>query len=498
MTSDNAQASAAIYLRISSDPTGQQLGVTRQRQDCEALCAAKGWTPVEYLDNDVSASSGKRRPAYERMLTDVRDGRIAAVVAWDLDRLHRRPIELESFMALADERHLALATVSGDIDLSTAQGRLTARLKGSVAAHEIEHKRARQLRAAQQKAERGEPQWRNAFGYLPDGSHTPDPATAPLVKRVYAHVLAGGSISDGARMLNTEGGLPASGNPWTASTLSLFLRKPRNAGLRAHSGEIIGQGTWAGLVDESTWRATQAVLNAPGRAPRPKSVRQHLLTGLLKCGNPANRHTGEPCDGYLSGSWVMLHPTGRKPGRRKAGEPLEPATGQMGHRIAYACKSCRGCSARAEFIEPIVKESVAQRLARADAIDLLKAEVHDAEQAEGIRQDLATLYGELELVGIERGQRLLTGPQAKIATDIIEADIAKLEARQQDQEMLRVFDGIPLGTPEAVEAVAELTPDRFRAVLRTLGTVTIMACGKGHRPADGQRFDRERVHVDFR
>ena len=133
---------AAIYLRISSDPSGQQLGVTRQREDCAKLCADKGWTPVEYVDNDTSASNGKRRPAYETMLADIRDGRIGAVVAWDLDRLHRRPIELESFMALADEKHLALATVSGDVDLSTAQGRLVARLKGSVAAHEIEHKKA--------------------------------------------------------------------------------------------------------------------------------------------------------------------------------------------------------------------------------------------------------------------------------------------------------------------------------------------------------------------
>ena len=33
-------------------------------------------------------------------------------------------------MALADEKHLALATVSGDVDLCTAQGRLVARLKG--------------------------------------------------------------------------------------------------------------------------------------------------------------------------------------------------------------------------------------------------------------------------------------------------------------------------------------------------------------------------------
>ncbi len=480
-----------MYLRISSDPTGQRLGVARQRQDCEALCAAKGWTPVEYLDNDVSASSAKPRPAYQRMLTDIAEGRIGAVVAWDLDRLHRRPVELETFMALADERHLALATVSGDVDLSTAQGRLTARLKGSVAAHEIEHKRARQLRAAQQKAQRGEPQWRNAFGYSPDGSRQPDPATAPLVKRVYAHVLAGGSISDGARMLNAEGGIPASGKPWTASTLSLFLRKPRNAGLRSHHGSIVGPGTWPALVDESTWRATQAVLNAPGRAPGRKSVRKHLLTGVLLCGR-------DGCDGYLHGQWVMLHPTGRKPGRRKAGVPLGPATGEVGHRITYTCKKCRKCSVRAELVEPIVKESVAQRLARADAVDLLKAQEHDAEHAERIRAELNTLYGEIEAIGIERGQRLLTGQQAKIATDLVMADIAKLEAQQQDQDMLRVFDGIPLGAHEAADAVADLSPDRFRAVLGVLGTVTVAPVGKGHRPANGVRFDRERVHIDFR
>jgi DNA invertase Pin-like site-specific DNA recombinase len=87
------------------------------------------------------------------------------VVVWDLDRLHRRPIELEAFMALADEKHLALPTVSDDVDLSTAQGRLVARLKGSVAAHEGEHRRAPQFRATRQLAERGVPNWHKAFGY---------------------------------------------------------------------------------------------------------------------------------------------------------------------------------------------------------------------------------------------------------------------------------------------------------------------------------------------
>jgi hypothetical protein len=141
---------AAVYLRISSDPSGQALGVARQREDCVALCAAKGWTPVEYVDNDVSASSGKKRPGYERMLTDIRDGRIGAVVAWDLDRLHRRPIELEAFMDLADAHRLALATVSGDVDPSICRPRRAASPPGlRVRWHAMRSNTSRTGRSAQ-------------------------------------------------------------------------------------------------------------------------------------------------------------------------------------------------------------------------------------------------------------------------------------------------------------------------------------------------------------
>jgi DNA invertase Pin-like site-specific DNA recombinase len=458
---------AAVYLRISSDPSGQQLGVTRQREDCQKLCKAKGWTPVEYMDNDTSASNGKPRPAYEEMLADIREGRIGAVVCWDLDRLHRRPIELESFMALADENRLALATVSGDVDLSTAQGRLVARLKGSVAAHEIDHKKARQRRAARQKAENGLPQWKRAFGYL-DDTRAPDPVTAPLVKQAHAAILAGGSITDIAKAWNEAGVYGLTGRPWTPSTVSLFLRKPRNAGLRAHNGEIVGKGTWPALVDESTWRAVQAVLNAPGRAPGRKSVRKHLLTGVLRCGKKG-------CGGYLSGQWVT-----------------QATGGPRGHSITYACKKCRGVSIRAEHIEPLIYRVVGERLAMPDAVDLLKAEIHDEAEAEEIRLELGTLYGELENIGVERGEGLLTGKQAKIATDIVTEKIAKLEHRQQDQERLRVFDGIPLGKPEAVAAVKKLSPDRFRAVVDVLMAPTVMPVGKG-----GHAFDPERLKPNW-
>lgn len=49
-----------------------------------------------HTDNDLSAHSGKRRPGYEKLLAQIRDGETDAVLAWHTDRLHRSPIPEEA------------------------------------------------------------------------------------------------------------------------------------------------------------------------------------------------------------------------------------------------------------------------------------------------------------------------------------------------------------------------------------------------------------------
>jgi site-specific DNA recombinase len=66
---------AALYARISSDQEGSGLGVARQLEDYRRLAESLGWSVAEeYVDNDLSAYSGKRRPAYERMLANLAEG----------------------------------------------------------------------------------------------------------------------------------------------------------------------------------------------------------------------------------------------------------------------------------------------------------------------------------------------------------------------------------------------------------------------------------------
>src|SRR5436305_1078316 len=104
---------AAIYARISSDREGTALGVERQIQDCLALAEQRGWPVAEtYIDNDVSAWSGKGRPAYRRLLQDLKSGARDALIIWHPDRLHRQPRELEEFLDLWESAGVdELATV---------------------------------------------------------------------------------------------------------------------------------------------------------------------------------------------------------------------------------------------------------------------------------------------------------------------------------------------------------------------------------------------------
>ncbi len=484
--------------------------MNRQRDDTSALCEVKSWQVAGYyIDNDRSASSGGDRPEWDRLLADIKAGKIDAIAAWDQDRGWRMMHELETlrrfFTGLGREIKLA-TTGQGDIDLYSPTGVLTAQIKTAVSEHEIAMMRVRQRRAARQRADQGRPKWRRAFGYVPytgikqdgtkqddDGMRLLDPVTAPLVQEAYAAIIAGASLNDVCRMLNSREAYGLTGRPWTPTTVSMFLRSPRNAGLRSHTDtatgvtEIVGKGTWPGIVTEKTWRSAQYVFSAPGRAPGRKSVRKHFLTGVMRCGKCA----AAGVDARLSGQWIM-HKTGGKAGRPPAGQQKEPHPGQVAHSITYACKTCRGCSIRAELVEPFLVAAIGRRLAEPDAVDLLRAEAHDEADSERMRLEKSNLYIRLDEIAIERAQGLMTGQQVQTANAYIQAQITAIEAQERDAERVRVFDGIPLGTEEAVDAVNHLTPDRFRAVLALLATVTIAPVGKG-----GKTFRDERIGVDW-
>lgn len=118
------------YYRISEDMAGDAKGVARQRDDCLNLARLRRWEPVQYEDNDLSAyKPNVVRPDFEQMLKDLDAGVIRGVVVYNLDRLTRQPKELERLIEIYDRHEgLIFASLEGDINLSTSDGRTMARV----------------------------------------------------------------------------------------------------------------------------------------------------------------------------------------------------------------------------------------------------------------------------------------------------------------------------------------------------------------------------------
>ena len=120
---------AAIYLRISQDRENTRLGVDRHREDAEALIKARGWAPAGvYEDNDISGVGKQKRPAFERLLTDIERGLIDVVVAQEWPRLERNRSDGVRVIEAAQRHEILLTFAKGsDIDCTTAAGRISSR-----------------------------------------------------------------------------------------------------------------------------------------------------------------------------------------------------------------------------------------------------------------------------------------------------------------------------------------------------------------------------------
>lgn len=478
---------AFVYTRQSLDRSGAGAAVDRQREDCHKLCQERGWTVVqEFTDNDVSASSKKPRPAYIRMLEAVERREAEVVVAWHVDRLTRKLTDLENLIELAERTSLRIATVTGDVDLSTDAGRLVGRILASVARGEVERKGTRQKRAQQQAAQQG--RWsggRRPFGYgAPTGeTHAVRGKILPTydmnkineleakhVREGYAALLQGASLKSIARRWNDAGAITTMGTPWTHTTVRRTLQNRRYAGVRTYRGEIIGPAAWPALVDEETLEAAIALLAAPERRTTSSLARKWLLPSLALCG--------------VCGSDMA---TGHNPKAR-------------GGARLYVCRANKCVSRVAEPVDALisggeiegvrVRGVVVERLSRPDAIDLLSnghdpdVELHKRkrDEIEGRLADLA--------VALEEG--ILTLAAVRQSSERLRAELVAVEkaiASSTHADVLR-----PLVTARDVDkAWADYDLKQRRAVIDALMTITLLPTKRGRQP-----FDPETVRVTWR
>jgi DNA invertase Pin-like site-specific DNA recombinase len=286
-----------IYARISSDREGDELGVRRQLADCERRAVELGWAVAErYVDDDVSAWSGKRRPEYQRLLADLAAGGIEGMVVYHLDRLHRHPRELEEFFEVVRAAGASdtIATVTGRINLADPDGQFQARILGAVAKKESDDKSRRIRRKHEELAAAGKVSGggHRPFGYEADKIAL-RPAEAAVVRDCAERVLAGESLRKLAIDLNAHGITTSTGGRWVQGSLRRILISARISGQREHHGDIIGKAEWPPIITPAQTAQIRAILTDPSRRTN-QAPRSYLLHGLLACSHCGERLVARP------------------------------------------------------------------------------------------------------------------------------------------------------------------------------------------------------------
>ena len=385
--------------------------------------------------------------------------------------------DLERLIEIAEANRVQIRTVqSGELDLSTSAGRMMARILGSVARAEGEHKGERQRRANAQKAAAGKWQTANRALRLHHdrravgaGSHRVPHRCGGCVGG-QEHSRCGSGV-ERQRVENHAGGHHPERHgkehlvtgTWNSPRVRRLLVNPRYAGLKVHRGKVIGKGDWTALIDEDTHRGLVAYLSDPARITCTSFVRKYLGSGVYVCG--------------------------------RCGGPMRAAfPGGKGAARTYECKTHQHVVRRGEPLDEYVEHLVLGYLSEPETRQRLAAMLHGGERVDvdglhtrraalGARLDeLAGMFaaGEIDASQLRRGTNDL-----RVQLAGVDQVLAELSRRSPVADLLAAGDKLR-------EYWDRLTPDMKGKVLQEICTVTVQPARRG------TRFDYNLIDIDWK
>jgi site-specific DNA recombinase len=310
---------AALYPRVSGksqEEDGTSLGTQEARM--RAYARSKGYTvdDAHVLPEVHTGTELWERPLLTKLREFVRRRDVDVVIAYAIDRLSRDPVHLGVILAEADHAGARVEFVTEPLD-DSPEGPLIRFVRGYAAKIEHEKIKERTLRGKRARAEAGKlvPGCRPRYGYrftAGKASYRPDPATATIVRRMFALAEQGVTVRGIAARLS-EDGVPTparAARAWSHTTVRTILRDPiytgqgaawrfvvvrdrqrgtKNVRWRDPSERVtLPTGTVPTLVDASTFAAVQTRLRLNQERAARNNRAPHLTLlrgGFARCGH---------------------------------------------------------------------------------------------------------------------------------------------------------------------------------------------------------------------
>jgi len=289
---------AALYIRVSTEEQAKEgFSIAAQREKLTWYASSQDWLIVDHYIDDGYSAKDLDRPALQRMLYDVRLGKIDIVLVYRLDRLTRSVLDLYQLLEEWERVQVSFRSCTEVYDTTTAIGRLFITLVAALAQWERENLAERvKLGMEQMAQEEKRPGGPPPYGYrLQRGSLQLNPQEAHVVRTIFSLHEAGKSLSDIARELNDRKLPSRTGARWSSATLSHMLQNHvyygalrwnyAEGGQKKNSPDawIIREGTHPPIIDKETFLAAQRLLGARRHQHARALASDFLFSGKLIC-----------------------------------------------------------------------------------------------------------------------------------------------------------------------------------------------------------------------
>ena len=294
---------AALYARVSSNRQDVDLSVSAQLRALRDYAEKNGYLVArEYVDEAESGRTANR-PQFRRMLDEAAkpEAPFKEILVWKFSRFTRKREHAVAFKAMLRRKGVRVVSITEHADDSPT-GKLMEAIIESVDEFYSENLAQEVTRGMREAASRGF--WvasRVPYGYnklmVQDGAKKrptlePDPATAPVVKRIFGMAESGKGITDIARTLNDEGIANPTGRLWSKNGVHIILRNETYAGAlvwgtkaKDKAEPVRVEKAFPAIVSKSQFRRVNKLMRS--RAPKrvhPRRVgSSYLLSGLVKC-----------------------------------------------------------------------------------------------------------------------------------------------------------------------------------------------------------------------
>jgi site-specific DNA recombinase len=295
----------AVYTRKShEDGLEQEFNSLDAQRDASvnyiASQKSNGWQLINESYDDGGFSGGNtNRPALQRLLQDVRSGKVDIVVVYKIDRLSRSLTDFATLQTEFEKYGVAFCSVTQDINTATSAGRMMLNILMTFAQYEREIIAERikdKLSASKRKG-------KYVGGLLPLGYDADseamkiiiNPAEVKAVKLIFTEYVRTGSLKQVQRLLEernirtkawiSKKGIAHGGNPINLAVLRNMITNPIYIGKLRYQGKVY-DAEHEGIISPELWQKAQETLKANKRsAPQRMSNSIKPFAGLVYCGN---------------------------------------------------------------------------------------------------------------------------------------------------------------------------------------------------------------------